>query len=606
MSKKIDFVDTDEKLSELVISKGGLSKSRRDDYNKVFREIYEEFGYTPTELYNQAKKEEVKYLNPETNIVEEIHLNDRLVYKLQLDYYKYLKKQTWKGRKLKDTTIELRLKIYRAFFNKFKIDLPDPIPLDIKYTRFKESLVPSWEDVELAISYCKSPRDQAIVGFAAVTGLRVGDILGLKIKDLIDACEIYFEDGEERTLENLLNKNPDNIVPCWELNPSKTSRFNNLAITFNTPEVTNYIFRYLNWRINLDKKKGGNGVIPTNEALFRRQRNDDGEGHLSVVTVSQHFADINVKLGGEKDKNGVYGKFIIKNLRTLFKSTCKHNLQFIEVNQMKDLYLDVVDLFMGHSDKSSTEYAYDTLPEDSHDSYLRKVYEQLIPYLAIHNAEARVFRSKEYMDLEEQLQQKDNRIEELEYELQQKILETKAQAEQTAREVQELKARKSKDEIKTAIYDYFNENYKKNMSKEAQQSDNEELKSKWMFLPKVAYELALDDRLGFNEDPAYLDSLIKKAKVIISFNPNILYVAEALDKHDDDRVSPIHIQTINDIISIISDNETAWDMVKDNQAQLKNHIHSHLIKSNYVLEELTIDDKRDIAEKVLLDMLNVD
>ena len=606
MSKNIDFVNDDEKLSEVVLAKGGLSKSRRDDYNIVFNEIYDEFGYTPTSLFEKAIEDEAQYLNPETNRIEKINLNERTVTTLQLDYYSYLKNQTWKGRKLKDSTIRNKLNIYRAFFNQFKITLPDPIKLNIKHTRSKENEVPSWEDVALAISYSKSPRDQAIIGFAAVTGLRIGDILSLKIIDLIDSCEIYFDDGEERTLENLLKKNPDNIVPCWELNPSKTDRFSNLSITFNTPEVTDYIFKYLNWRINLDKKKGGDGVIPTNEALFRRQRNDNGEGHLAVITSSQHFADRNKELGGEKDKNGVYGKFIVKNLRTLFKSTIKHNLQFIEVNQEKDVYMDVVDLFTGHNDKSAAEYAYDTLPMDSHDSYLRKIYEQLIPSLAIHNTEARVFRSKEYMDLEEQLQQKDNRIEELEHELQQKILETKAQAEQTAREVQELKARKSKDEIKTAIYDYFNENYKKNMSKEAQQSDNEELKSKWMFLPKVAYELALDDRLGFNEDPAYLDSLIKKAKVIISFNPNILYAAEALDKHDDDRVSPIHIQTINDIISIISDNETAWDMVKDNQAQLKNNIHSHLIKSNYVLEELTIDDKRNIAEKVLLDMLNVD
>ena len=602
MSGKIDFVSDDKKLSDMILAKGGLSESRKDDYNKVFNEIYEQFGYTPTSLIEQAKKDQDRYIDPETNRVTEVNLNDRVVYTIQLNYYNYLKKQTYRGRKLKETTIDLRLKIYRAFLKHNKIERPDPIKIKIKKIRFKESLIPSWEDIELAISYCKSPRDQALVGFAAVTGLRVGDILSLKIIDLIESCEIYFDDDEERTLENLLKKNPDNIVPCWELNPSKTDRFNNLAITFNTPEVTDYIFRYLKWRINLNKKKGGDGVIPTNEALFRRQRNDNGEGHLAVVTVSQHFSDINIKLGGEKDKNGVYGKFIIKNLRTLFKSTCKHNLQFIEVNQEKDVYLDVVDLFTGHNDKSEREYAYDTLPEDSFDSYLRKIYEQLMPYLAIHKTEARVFRSKEYLDMEEKLEAKDNRIAELE-----SMVE---QISRTQKEMQESAERKSKLEIKNSIKKYFDNHYRDNMIKEADimNNPNSDIFKRCVVLPELAYELALEDRSDFNENDKYLDSLIKKAIVKVSFNPDIASkYKDIYDRNMGQYELNAQINNIvSDIVVFIGNKDTMWNLVKDNQEKLKNTIITNLLKSDYDLEKLGIEDMKVIAEKVMLEMLNVD
>ncbi len=602
MSKKIDFVKDDEKLAEVVLAKGGLSKSRRDDYNIVFNEIYRLSGYTPTSLFEKAKEDEVQYLNPENNRIVETNLNERTVSTLQLEYYNYLKKRIWNGRKLGDSTIKNKLNIYRAFFNQLKIDLPDPIKLNIKHTRPKEDEVPTWDDVALAISYSKSPRDQAIIGFAAVTGIRIGDILSLKIKDLLDSCKIYFEDGEEKTLENLLKKNPDNIVPCWELNPSKTDRFSNLTITFNTPEVTDYIFKYLNWRINLDKKKGGDGVIPTNEALFRRQRNDNGEGHLSTVTSSQHFSDRNKELGDEKDKNGVYGKFVAKRLRTLFKSTIKHNLQFVEVNQEKDVYMDVVDLFTGHNDKSAAEYAYDTLPIDSHDSYLRKIYEQLIPYLSIHNTEVKVFRSKEYRDMEDQLEESQNRVAELE--------DLVVQLKENQEEMQESVERKSRAEMKKIIQRYFADNYRDNLIEGADLKNNpkSDIFKRCVVLPELAYEFALEDRAGFSNDDDYLNSLIKKAIVKVSFNPDIVSkYKEIHDRNIENYEFNAQINNITrDIIVFIGNNETMWSFVKDSQDKLKNTIITYLLKSDHVLEKIDSDDIKNIAEQVMLEMLNID
>lgn len=63
----------------------------------------------------------------------------------------------------------------------------------------------------------------------------------MDIKTLVDSCFIYFDENEEHTIENLLAKSPDDIVPCFELKPSKTNKIFQLCVTFCTPEATAYL-----------------------------------------------------------------------------------------------------------------------------------------------------------------------------------------------------------------------------------------------------------------------------------------------------------------------------------------------------------------------------
>ena len=85
---------------------------------------------------------------------------------------------------------------------------------------------------------------------------------------MIAILSIYFEEEQSKTLKYLLIMNPDDIMPCWELNPQKTIEHSNLTITFNTPETTNYIFEYLDYRMKLDIRNGGDSVIHDDEPLF--------------------------------------------------------------------------------------------------------------------------------------------------------------------------------------------------------------------------------------------------------------------------------------------------------------------------------------------------
>ena len=83
---------------------------------------------------------------------------------------------------------------------------------------------------------------KSIISFLFTTGLNHNMIINLKIKDLLSSCGEY-TDGE--SIDDLLNKNPFDIVPCWRIsNDSK------VGIAFNTPETTKYLFDYLK-----DRKK---------------------------------------------------------------------------------------------------------------------------------------------------------------------------------------------------------------------------------------------------------------------------------------------------------------------------------------------------------------
>ena len=392
------FSETDIKLKK-VIKKKKLSKSRIREYDIAFKEIYDLTGYTPSKLLEIAKKEQKPFLN--NGIVEVIEMEDRVVDKIQDQYYDYLRERKIKGRPLMDRTIKTKLSVYRAFLKFYKIERPDPIKIVIPKKRLRDKDIPTWNDVNNAITLCKSPRDSAIIAFAVSTGLRVSDILNLKLENLIEACNIYFDENEEKTIDVLLNKNADNIVPCWEIVAQKTEDDDepNLTVTFNTPEATRYIWFYLKDRFNRSKKKDKNYVVDIKEPLFKSQRG----GHLHPVSAETHFRNLNARLGGEKDRNGVFIKFRLHNLRKLFKTTCRRNISSIQVQSDKTYEGDVISLFTGHTTPNNPlGYVYEAVEDDSHDSHIRKVYQALIPYLSIQPTDVKDVKTKQYETLEKQ------------------------------------------------------------------------------------------------------------------------------------------------------------------------------------------------------------
>ena len=203
MSKKVKFSKTDAKMKQMIGRKKKISPKRIDTYDLVFREIHELTGLTPTQIIEIAKKEEKPFIT-EDGLVDIIDINDRRITQIQYEYDAELRNNPKNGRTPSEKTLRLKGSTYRSFLKEFDILLPKPIEYDIPKKQVRDDEIPSWEDVQKAMTLAKSPRDKAAIAFAATTGIRVSDIVGFKIKDFVKACSIYFNPNEEHTIENLL------------------------------------------------------------------------------------------------------------------------------------------------------------------------------------------------------------------------------------------------------------------------------------------------------------------------------------------------------------------------------------------------------------------
>ena len=393
MTTKTKLSDSDAKLS-MMIERRNLSDGAIKNYNTVFREINELFGVTPSELIRIAKREQKPYVDKETGEYELLDLEDRTVTEYQFKYYNHLK-----GKNLTNKTIKLKLDTYRALLGEYDIQKPKPIKIVIPTDRIRDEDIVSWKEVETAMSLCKGIRDKAIISFSVTTGLRTSDVRKLTIADLIKACDIYFDENEEKTIEVLLAKNYEEIIPCWEIMPKKTDKKSQLCVTFNTPESNKYIWQYLEERIQYNIRKGRGDVLDPSEPLFATSTKKP----LTSTAVEQMFQRINKKMGNKMDKNGKYGRFRSHSLRKLFSTTIRRNITQVVINSDKTSEIDIVSIFTGHvPPNESNARVYEAIESDSHESYLRKTYTALVPYLSIQEIEVKDLKTQQYKDLEEQ------------------------------------------------------------------------------------------------------------------------------------------------------------------------------------------------------------
>ena len=225
----------------------------------------------------------------------------------------------------------------------------------------------------------------------ATSGMRGGDIVSLTIQDFLEATSIYNHSSE---LDELLSKNPYEIIPCYDFFPEKTKKEGNLCITFNTGECTYFIFEHIKERI-----KEGHSV-ELESALFRNSGSSD---FLSADWLRRILQRLNNNLKIGKDKNGLYGKFRGHNLRKLFSSTCRRNITNVVVKADKYSELDVVSILTGHVPPNmSNSEIYDAVDSEDHfDSYLRKNYEALIHYLIIDKEQYSVKEDNKNLEYDE-------------------------------------------------------------------------------------------------------------------------------------------------------------------------------------------------------------
>ena len=372
----------DKKLEQLYIRKN-LSKSRINNYERVFRTIQEEYGYTPTQLLEIAKEEQQPKIIDNQIVFKE--LEDRTITQIQYDYYFYLMEK-----KLKPITIKSELGAYRAFLNEYNIQLPKPIEIKTHPPLYEVGDLPNKEDILKAVNCTNNKRTKAILYFMSSSGIRSVDTRHLRIQDFVNGCKYYFDNMENLTLEDIFKSNYHHIIPSFYFRPQKTSKHGNICCTFCSPEAVVSIVDYLKHRY----------IRSYDEPLFSTF---DG-GVIDNVTFTQSFQRINDVEFGRNDDGERFLK--PKYLRKYFITTCnQHSGDLLKVR-----------LLAGHS-ISNIDRAYNEISIP----VMRRFYTTLLPYLSLTDMRVKDVKTKEYLDLERKLRKQELENEKLKDELDERI-----------------------------------------------------------------------------------------------------------------------------------------------------------------------------------------
>ena len=221
-------------------------------------------------------------------------------------------------------------------------------------------------DVNNLLSFIPNVIGKAYVTHIFSSGMKKDQALSITISDLIEACDSAFGFTEKRTLENLLVKNPENIVPMWRI-----KKKNKVKITFSSSESLFYIFIYLTERlvknksISLDEKL----FVTGKKVLSSKELNDifkySEKRYMNYIGFSLKYHNLdtfdyhqyhysstgllnNFKYVSEKVlSNSIDDKKERNKLKKLFTDGLSENDKYFELfsnntSKLKEIYLTIV------------------------------------------------------------------------------------------------------------------------------------------------------------------------------------------------------------------------------------------------------------------------
>jgi integrase len=355
---------------KLMINRKGLSKNRIQSYGIVFKDYCRISNKTPTELIDEAREEQEPYLGKNNQILF-TPKSERKVGFYVSEYYKYLKEK-----ELSPYSVDAYLRMVYAFYNEYDIELPKKVNIKLPKVIIREGDLATIEDIRLAVESTNNLRNKAIILLVATSGMRRGAVVDLTIADFIEATKEYHNSNNIQTILEM--KNIRNIVPNWLFFPTKTEEYDNICLTFNTPECTEYTIKYLKTRKNLK---------PT-DSLFE----------LGPQGISRVFRELNDKLFGKTETTDKR-IFMPHRLRKFFLSTFR--------KKTNDLF--TLRLVAGHALPAKIDDNYQEIPVVE----TKQQYVKVIPALSIRDTKVHDFKTKEYLKLEQQLEEKDHKYNEI-------------------------------------------------------------------------------------------------------------------------------------------------------------------------------------------------
>lgn len=336
-------------------------KSARKIYKNAVKKYCEYNQLSLHELIKEADQEEEKGIRWKNR-----KLKTRLI-----NFRQYLVEN------YKKNTIQSYFNAIRAIYHYFEIEIHELPSLNKKNINISEPInyvdLPTKEIIKKALRIADN-RMKAIILFMSSSGCAKRETLNLTIQDFINATSNYHNSNNIYEVIELL-KDREDIIPMFRLKRQKTNKY---YYTFCSPEAVNALISYM---LTLeDELKPDSKLFPI---------------HEDYVTIL--FIEINniLKLG----KKGTYNRFRSHMLRKFHASQLYNS----------GLALEEIDALQGRV-KDATHSSY--FLEDP--EKLRQKYIEHLDCLTINlDVNSLDIKSSEYVQLETELQEKNNALEDM-------------------------------------------------------------------------------------------------------------------------------------------------------------------------------------------------
>ena len=256
----------------------------------------------------------------------------------------------------------------------------------------------------------------SLIKFLQSTGMRLTDALSLTWGDFMKATAKYHNCI---TLEEFVEKAPQDMIGSWKFHPNKTRRYKIPCHTFNDPETSNLLLQnlrriYYEYIPRKNKKDKLNIKLTKDDALFSSKKKYFKEP-LQQIPVSDAFSKKNkklkehhIKIIDEKIKNGELSiedrQKAINSIPKFHAHACRKYFETMISKNCGDLR--ICSLIEGHVSPMKTDPSYIKIDDND----VLEAYLAAIPDLSLENTETKVYTSDVRREME-------NKISELEKEL---------------------------------------------------------------------------------------------------------------------------------------------------------------------------------------------
>jgi integrase len=357
---------TDKILNEYLDR--NLRAATRRHYRICMERYQTSTGLSCKELLEEAEMEEDTA----------VRLRSRKIKKYLRNHQKYLED---KGST--PESVKINLSVVRSFYKFFDIQLPSQRNKYQKGITITTEDLPGREDIKKALKF-SNIKYQAIILTMASSAMGAGEVLSLKVKDLIKGLEDNVSLDNNGNLDFNETKRKiglkENNVVTWQVTRQKTGY---KYITFSTPEALEAILNYLE----------SHPPSSNEDYIFRPRINK----RMVTKSLIEYFRKLNKRCGWDK-----VGK------QAFFRS---HHLRKFWANQMEKRALGYMNsrILMGHTGESirdSTGAAY-FKPDPNH---LRHLYIQSMEAVMIN------WKMKVKMVTDKKIEKMEKKIQELEEE----------------------------------------------------------------------------------------------------------------------------------------------------------------------------------------------